>query len=86
METFRFKKLEIKKERSWIRRLITSPLFYSTFLYCIACVLIAYAIFYFGQEGNATVFWNDTAAEYVFIGFGFGVFLSTSPCARGRCR
>jgi hypothetical protein len=85
MGPLKFKKLEIKDERSWIQRLITSPHFKRTLLYCIGSVLIAYALFYFGQTGNTLVFWNDEAVEYVFIGLGFGVFLSTSPCARGRC-
>ncbi len=85
MEPFKFKKLEIKDERSWIVRLFTSALTRQILLYCFVGAVIGYILFFLGQDGNANVYWNDKAAENVFIGLGFGIFLSTSPCARGRC-
>jgi len=85
MEPIKFKKLEIKQEGNRFKRMVKAAYFKRTMLYCCLGMLVAYALFYFGQEGSDIVFWNDKAAENVFIGLGFGVFLSTSPCARGRC-
>ncbi|WP_430811024.1 MULTISPECIES: hypothetical protein [unclassified Carboxylicivirga] len=85
MDPMKFKRLNIKDERSMVKRWISSPLFKQVLMYCSLGALIGYALFYFGQGGGEPVLWSDKAAENIFIGLGFGVFLSTSPCAGGRC-
>lgn len=79
------KKLELKYEGSLIKRLLASAHFKKTTLYSLLGVIIGYALFYFEQGGDNYVFWNEDALTNVLIGFGFGIFLTNSPCARGRC-
>jgi len=81
----KFKKLEIQPEGGWIKRTLSSKHFKQTIAISFLAMLIAYAIFYFGQDANVKVFWSDKALENVFIGLGIGIFITNSPCARGRC-
>ena len=85
MKTFQFKKLEIQHEESWIRRTISSAHFKKTIAYSAIGALLGYALFYFGQGANSQSFWNEDALNNMLLGFGFGIFLTNSPCARGRC-
>lgn len=85
MKEFKFKKLEIKKEGSWLKRNIGSNHFKKTVLYSFIGASLGYALFYFGQDVDSPNLWNDEAMQNVFIGFGFGIFITNSPCARGRC-
>ena len=85
MKIFQFKKLEIEQEGSWIKRTITSNHFKKTILFSVVSSLIGYGLFYFGQGAGIKVYWNDQAFEYVFMGLAFGIFITNSPCARGKC-
>lgn len=85
MKTFQFKKLEIKQEASWLKRTISSDHFKKTILSCFIAALAGYALFYFGQDTNLREVWNDKALKNMLMGIGFGIFLTNSPCARGKC-
>ncbi len=85
MKTFEFKKLELKQEGSWFKRNFTSAHFKKTVLYCIIGALIGYVLFYFEQDASTQYLWSDKAMNNVFMGLAFGIFITNSPCARGRC-
>lgn len=80
-----FKKLEIQQEGSWLKRTIASAHFKKTLTYSLIGAVVGYALFYFGQNSATKLLWNGEALQNVLTGFGVGIFLTNSPCARGRC-
>lgn len=80
-----FKKLEIKPEGNWFKRTIKSTHLKKTVIVSLICALIGYIIFYFGQGAGTQEFWNDDALQNTAIGLAIGIYLTNSPCARGRC-
>lgn len=85
MERFNFKELDLKQEGSWLQRTIRSNHFQKTIIYCVIGAVIGYALFYFGQNAAVKSLWNKEATQNVLVGLGIGLFLTNSPCARGRC-
>ncbi len=85
MERFNFKELELKQEGSWLQRTIRSNHFQKTIIYSLIGVLVGYALFYFGQDAAVKSLWSKEATQNVLVGLGIGLFITNSPCARGRC-
>lgn len=85
MKPYQFKKLEIKSEDHWIKRTIGSAQFKKTIITGLVGALIGLAIYYLSEGISTSQLWSDEAAEHLLMGLGFGVFISNSPCARGRC-
>lgn len=85
MEPLKFKKLELEQEGSWLKRLVTSAHFRKTVLYAAVGALIGYVLFILEQNGDSRLYWSDVATQNVLMGLAFGVFITNSPCARGKC-
>jgi hypothetical protein len=85
MEPFKFKKLDVKQEGSWLKRLVTSAHFKKTVLFAASGALIGYVLFILEQDASQQIYWSDAAMQNVLMGLAFGVFITNSPCARGRC-
>ena len=85
IRTFEFKKLEIKDERSWISKALQSPHYRKTVLYATLGAIIGYLLFLFGEGSHLGIYWNDEAIQNIVMGVFFGIFLTNSPCAKGRC-
>ena len=85
MKTYQFKELEIEHKDSWLKRTISSKHFKKTIITSIITGIAGYAMFYFGQENNIHEVWNDEALNNTLMGVGVGIFITNSPCARGRC-
>ncbi len=85
MKTFEFKKLEIQHKESWVKRKLLNPHVKRTLVLAAIGAIAAYAIFYFSQGAGTKAFWNEDAFNHVLMGLGLGVFITNSPCARGRC-
>lgn len=85
MERFNFKELELKQEGNWLQRTIRSNHFQKTIIYSLIGAVIGYALFYFGQDAAVKSFWSKEATQNVLLGLGIGLFITNSPCARGRC-
>ena len=85
MNTFNFKKLELGKEGSWIQKTVRSVHFKKTLILSVIGAIFGYALFYFGQEAGIREFWDDGALSNMLLGAGFGIFITNSPCSRGRC-
>ncbi len=85
MKTFEFKKLELEDDRSWFKRTFTSKHFIKTLLYVVLGAIFGYTFYYFSDNRMADEFWSDEAFNNVFWGMALGLFITNSPCARGRC-
>ena len=85
MQKFTFKKLELQQEGSWLKRTITSPHVRRTVIYATIGAVLGFVLYYLSDEKVAGVFWNDAATKHVLMGLGMGVFITNSPCSRGRC-
>ena len=85
MRTFKFKQLELEQDKSWFQRTFASKHFIKTLIYSLLGALIGFAVFYFSDSRDASVLWSDEALNNVFWGIALGVFVTNSPCARGRC-
>ncbi|WP_439185471.1 hypothetical protein [Carboxylicivirga taeanensis] len=85
MEPFKFKKLELENEGSWLKRKLTSPHFRKTIIYAAIGAAIGYGLFILEQNGANRLYWSDTALQNVLMGLAFGIFITNSPCARGKC-
>ncbi len=85
MEPFKFKEVEIKREGSRIERLVKSAHFKRTLIYSIGGAVIGYLLYFLIDGIQDGVFWNDEALQMMISGLAVGIFLTNSPCARGRC-
>lgn len=85
VKTYQFKKLEIQHTTPWWKRTLTSPHTRKTFLYTVLGALIGYLLFYFDDGLRLGIFWNETAFQNITTGAVFGIFITNSPCARGKC-
>lgn len=84
-EIMEFKKLEIKQDGSWIKRFISSKHTQKTGLYMLIGAVISFLFYYFTEGINLTTFHTYEALKSIFIGAFFGLFITNSPCARGKC-
>jgi len=85
MNTFEFKKLELEDDRSWFKKTFTSKHFIKTIIYVLIGAVGGYAFFYFSNGREMNMFWSEEALNNVFWGMALGLFITNSPCARGRC-
>lgn len=85
MKTYQFKELEIKGEGSWFKRVFTSPHAKKTIIYTLIGAIGGFMMFYFSQDAATRVLWSTLATEKVLMGMALGLFITNSPCARGRC-
>jgi hypothetical protein len=82
---FKFKELEIKEEGSWINNKIKSAHFKKTLISVIAGIGIGLLFYFFTDAKNIDNFvWQDAYQNMIFGGF-IGLFITNSPCARGKC-
>ncbi len=85
MKTFEFKKLELEDDRSWFKRTFTSKHFIKTLVYVVMGAIFGYVFYYFSDNRSADMLWSEEAFNNVFWGMALGLFITNSPCARGRC-
>ena len=80
-----FKKLEIKEEGNFFKRLVKSPHVRRTIIYAILGGLGGFLFFYFTEGVNMETIPGSDIFKSISIGVFFGIFITNSPCARGRC-
>ena len=80
-----FKQLDLKPQGSWIRRTISAPRFKTTAIAIVVGAVLGF-LFYFITEGRLmeSMPANEVIKSLLVGGF-FGLFITNSPCARGRC-
>jgi len=80
-----FKKLEIKQEGSWLKRLISSAHFKKSILFIIIGATGGFVFTYFSEGRELAQISSKDIFANMFTGAFVGFFLTNSPCARGRC-
>jgi hypothetical protein len=80
-----FKELEIKEEGSWLRRLFKSAQFRRTIIFAVIGAAGGFLYFYFTEGRIAESISAGEVLKSLLIGGAFGIFVTNSPCARGRC-
>ena len=80
-----FKKLEIEKEGSWLKRTLNNAQFKRTLIYIVIGAAAGFAFYYFTEGMHMEVMPQDEIVQSILFGAFFGFFITNSPCARGRC-
>ena len=80
-----FKRFEIKEEGSLVRRFLRSSQVRRTIIFAIIGAIGGFLFFYFTEGSSMDVIPAGDILKSVLIGGLFGIFITNSPCARGRC-
>lgn len=80
-----FKQLEIRQEGSWIKRKLLTKNTLKTLAMLVIGSVGGFAYFYFTEGNQMDSFTFKDAFNSISMGAFFGVFITNSPCARGRC-
>lgn len=80
-----FKPLEIKPEGSRLKRILTSAHFKRTLIAMGAGCVLGFAFYYFTEGRTMDSIPGTEILKSMAIGAFFGLFMTNSPCARGRC-
>ena len=80
-----FKNLEIKHDKSWLRRTLTSSHAKKTIRYILIGAIAGFLFFYISEGRQQNNILISEIIRSMAIGGFFGFFISNSPCARGKC-
>jgi hypothetical protein len=80
-----FKQLELKSEDSRLKRTLNSAHFKRTLIAVAIGALIGFSFFYFTEGRLMESIPGIEILKSMGIGAFFGLFMTNSPCARGRC-
>ena len=80
-----FKELEIKPEGSWLKRTLISAHFKKTLIALAVGAIVGFGFFYFTEGRLMESIPGVEIIKSMAVGAFFGLFVTNSPCARGRC-
>ena len=80
-----FKKLELKQEGNWFKRLINSKHFRKSIIYIALGAIIGFIFTYITEGKSFSQIPLDEFYRSMFTGAFFGFFITNSPCARNKC-
>lgn len=80
-----FKNLELKHEKSWLKRTLTSSHTKKTLKYVLIGAIAGFLFFYFSEGRQMDNIQFADILRSMAIGGFFGFFITNSPCARGKC-
>ena len=80
-----FKKLELDEKRGPISRIIRSPQTKRTLIFALIGSVGGFIYFYFTEGRTMDIMSSQDIIRSVLIGGFLGIFVTNSPCARGRC-
>ena len=80
-----FKKLKIEEEGSWMKRKVSNPHFRKSVIYTLIGALVGFVFFYVSEGMFMDKMPSKDIVQSILIGALFGLFITNSPCARGRC-
>jgi hypothetical protein len=81
----KFKKLEIKPEESWFKRMIDNPRTKKTLIYIVIGAVAGFGFYYFTEGMHMNKMPTSEIYQSIFVGAFLGFFITNSPCARGLC-
>ena len=79
-----FKEVEVKKSAS-IKSLFNGKQFKRTMLYMTIGAVASFAWFYYTDGQHMDQIPSTEIFKSLAVGSFFGIFISNSPCARGKC-
>lgn len=80
-----FKKLELEQEGSWFKRKISNPHFKKSLIYTLIGAILGFVFFYLTEGMHMDTMPNEEIIQSILVGAFFGLFITNSPCARGKC-
>lgn len=80
-----FKELELKPRGNTLQRWLRSPHTRKTLVAMIVGATAGFLFFYFTEGRGMASIPVSEVLKSLAIGAFFGLFLTNSPCARGRC-
>lgn len=80
-----FEELDLKPQGSRMKRTLQSAHFRKTLIAMIVGALAGFLFFYFTEGRLMLTMPGPEILKSLGIGAFFGLFLTNSPCARGRC-
>lgn len=80
-----FKPLELKQEGSRLKRTLKSRHFKRTITAILIGAAAGFAFFYFSEGRMMESMESGDILKSIAVGGFFGLFITNSPCARGRC-
>lgn len=80
-----FKQLDIKPEGNWFRRTFLSAHAKKSLLFTAIGAIGGLTYFYFTEGKDMDVISTGEIFKSMLFGAFFGLFITNSPCARGRC-
>ena len=83
--SFKFEPVKLGPEGKRAKRLERWRHLGKTLLYMVAGAAISLVITYFNEGSRISSMNADVVSNALFIGAFMGLFITNSPCARGRC-
>ncbi len=80
-----FKKLDIEQEGNWIQQKLRNPHFKKTIVYVLIGSMLSFGIYYFSEGMHMDKMPQNEIVQSIVVGAFFGLFITNSPCARGKC-
>lgn len=80
-----FKQLEIKPEGNWFQRNLLTPHAKKTMLAMLLGAVVALLVTLLTDEKSISELSSGDIFQSIFLGGMIGLFMTNSPCARGRC-
>lgn len=80
-----FKQLDIKPEGNWVQRNLLTPHAKKTMLAMLLGAVVVFVFTLLTDEKSIAELSSGDIFQSIFLGGMIGLFLTNSPCARGRC-
>jgi len=80
-----FEKLKIKPEGNWFKRTISSKHTKKTVIVVILGAIGGFVFYYLTEGKQLSEMQSAEIVKSIMAGALFGLFITNSPCARGRC-
>jgi hypothetical protein len=80
-----FKELDLKPQGSWVKRTLQSAHIRKTLIAMFVGALAGFTFFYVTEGRLLQSIPGMEILKSLGIGAFFGLFITNSPCARGRC-
>lgn len=80
-----FKELELKPQGSWLKRTLSSAHFKRTLIATAVGAALGFGFYYFTEGRLMESIPGTEILKSMAVGAFFGLFMTNSPCARGRC-
>ncbi len=81
----KFKKLELKPQGPWWKRMLQSKHIQKSVLFILIGALAGFLFYYITEGSDAPSFVLRNMVDNIIVGAFFGWFITNNPCAQNRC-